>query len=114
MTGVGRIIFEDDEYVLADFSDNFAADVRLVLKKEKRVAKIQAFIYSNEKTYVKLELASKQFFQRIDYTVFADAAEYLNLRNELLRIKSPREFAMKFLRLLSPQLAKLVVSDGAD
>ena len=104
MAGVGRIIFEDDEYVLADFSDNFAVDVRLVLKKEKRVARIHAFIYSNEKTYVKLELSS-----RIDCTVPVDSTEYLNLRNELLRIRTPREFVMKFLKLLSPQLAKLVI-----
>jgi len=105
---VGGIIYEDEEFVLADFSDNFAIDMRLLLKNEHRTARIYAFVYDEKTAVVRLELSSRQWFQRINYTTFCSASDYINLRNELLKIKTPRDFTFKFIELISSQMAKAI------
>jgi len=104
----GMILFEDEEFILADFSDNFRIDLRLVLKKEYRSARIYAFVYDDRNAFVRLELSSKHYFQRINYTRIINITDYNDLRHKLLNIKTPKDFIINFIKLISPQMAKVI------
>jgi len=105
---MGLILFENKEYMLADFSDIFAVDLRLFLKKEQRMARIHVFIYNERSCKVQLELTSKHRSQQINYTALRPASDYISLREKLLSIRTPKDFVTNFLELISPQIAEVI------
>jgi len=103
----GRILFEDEEYILADFSDNFRVDIRLVLKREHRTAIILVIPYDIQ-VIAHIVLTMDRQGNRLKIRRYYAPSEYLALRNKLLKIKTPRDFVINFIELISPQIAKVI------
>ena len=103
----GRIVYEDDRFILADFSDNFGVNYKLLLKREYRSVSIYSYTLDFEYV-VHVEVTGRTPWQHIHVMTYMKPDYYKQFQNRLKKaVRSPKDFIQLALELISPEIASL-------